>query len=460
MKQWKEPAKTVLLNLLVLTSFCLTALLWSNQPKFQFIEPAQYKESKPVQEKQLEELVTPESVIFHYGQNRHTKANATDGQFRVIVQVEMPKWIFLDFVPYPLTTDKWEAIAREKQGVEIRFRSSVPMSVVGRLVTIRDESEARLKSIDRLWLYYEEEEDVVYALFISTEEERVMRARTSISPKDLRQSYLPTGNAMPEQILKVVGPPRSMPTVEQRYALGDMYYLPKNQTRMQAFRYSYQTLTNDQLIDAYFLDRTLVRQIMERDKTLIFTDGSRSILLRSEQQAITFTDPAFQPGGQELTDEEKVKGAVSFINKHVGWTGDFHFETIKRSYNEKDVITFRQYVGAYPLVSQDGYPIDVIRITSEAGQVVTMDRSLLDLDRYIDNHEWIVMSGPELYQYIRDKQLADTEQITNAYLAYETRTTPEYVELTPVWVVEIANRANLYIPARVQRGGGQAHGLE
>ncbi|MCG5027020.1 YycH family regulatory protein, partial [Anoxybacillus flavithermus] len=80
--------------------------------------------------------------------------------------------------------------------------------------------------------------------------------------------------------------------------------------------------------------------------------------------------------------------------------------------------------------------------------------------RYIDNHEWIVMSGPELYQYIRDKQLADTEQITNAYLAYETRTTPEYVELTPVWVVEIANRANLYIPARVQRGGGQAHGLE
>ncbi|UFJ62184.1 YycH family regulatory protein [Brevibacillus sedimenti] len=460
MKKWKEPAKTVLLNLLVLTSFCLTALLWSNQPKLQFIEPAQYKESKPVREKQLEELVTPESVIFHYGQNRHTKANATDGQYRIIVQMEMPKWIFLDFASYPLTADKWGTIAREKQGVEIRFRSSVPMSVVGRLVTIRDENETRLKSIDRLWLYYEELEDVVYALFISTEEERVMRARTSISPKDLRQSYLPTGNAMPEQIMKMVGPPRNLPAVEQQYALGDMYYLPKNRTRMQAFRYSYHTLTNDQLIDAYFLDRTLVRQIMERDKTLIFTDGSRSIQLRSEQQAITFTDPVFQPSDQELSDEEKVKGAVSFINKHVGWTGDFHFETIKRSYNEKDVITFRQYVGAYPLVSQDGYPIDVIRITSEAGQVVTLDRSLLGLERYIDNHEWIVMSGPEMFQYIRDKQLADTEQITNAYLAYETRTTPDYVELTPIWVVEIANRANLYIPARVQRGGGQVHGLE
>jgi regulatory protein YycH of two-component signal transduction system YycFG len=459
MIRWKEPAKTLLLTLLVLSSFLLTALLWTNQPQFQLIEPAQYKESKPVQERQLEDLIAPESVIFHYGEDRHTKATATDGQYR-IVKEEMKKWIFLDFAPFSLPIEKWEKISREKQGIEIRFRNSVPLSVVGRLVTFRDEVSDKGKGIDRLVLYYEEEEDVVYALFILSGEEMVLRSRTSISPKDLRQSYLPTGNLMPEQIMKVVKPNPVPPIIEQGRAAGTIYYLPKNPVKMQAFRFTFRTIDNDQLLDAYFLDRTLVRQIVERDKTIIYTDGSRSIQLRSDQQAITFTDPAILSVAPELTDEEKVKAAISFINKHLGWTDDFHFETIRKSYNDKDVVTFRQYVGAYPLYSKEGYPIDTIRVTMEAGQVVTMDRSLIDLDHYIQNKGWTAMSGPELFQYIREKGLANTEQIRNAYLSYQTVTHEEYVELIPIWVVEVNNYPNLYIPAQLNQGGGPEHGLE
>lgn len=459
MKRWLEPAKTVLLNVLVLTSFCLTAMLWSNQPKFQFIEPAQYKESKPVQEKKLEELVTPESVVFHYGDDRHTKAVATDAQYSMIVQ-EMSKWIFVDFSPFALSNEKWREIAREKIGLEVRFRSVVPMSVVGRLVTFREEFESRIKGIDRIWLYYEKEEDIVYALFLSSEEGQMMRSRTSISPKDLRESYLATGSQMPEQIMKVVKPARSYSALDDVVPFWNMYYLPKYPVRMEQLRYSYTPVTNEQLMEAYFIDQSLVRQIMERDKTVIFTDGSRSIQLRAEQQAITFTDPAYQQRVGEQSDEEKVQGAVTFINKHLGWMDDYHFERMKKSYNDKDLITFRQYVGAYPLVSQGSKQIDTIQITSEAGQVVTMSRSLVDLDKYIANKEWLVMSGPELFQLIRDKHLGDTEKITNAYLAYQTIVEDEYVDLMPVWVVELANQANLYIPARSKQGGGRVHGLE
>lgn len=458
MKRWLEPAKTVLLNLLVLVSFCLTALLWSNQPKFQLIEPAQYTESKPVQEKQLEELVTPESVVFHYGEDRHTKAVATDGQYSMIVK-EMSKWIFLDFAPFTLTNEKWGEIAREKMGLEVRFRSTVPMSVIGRLVNFRDDYGNKIKGVDRIWLYYEEDEDLVYALFLSSDEGQILRARTSISPKDLRDSYLATGNQMPEQIMKVVKPARNFALVETS-PFWNMYYLPKYPVKMQQFRYSYTTVTNERLIEAYFLDQSLVRQIMERDKTLIFTDGSRSIQLKADQQAVTFTDPAYQQRPQELSDEEKVQGAVSFINKHLGWLDDYHFERIKKSYNDKDLITFRQYLGAYPLVSQGSKKIDTIQITSEAGQVVTLSRSLLDLDKYISNKEWLVMSGPELYQLIRDKKLANPDEITNAYLAYQTIVGDDYVDLMPVWVVELANHSNLYIPAHSNQGGGKAHGLE
>lgn len=460
MKRMLEPAKTVLLNLLVLTSFCLTALLWTNQPKFQFIQPAQYTESKPVQEKQLEQLVTPESVIFHYGEERHTKSVATDAPYSMIVR-EMSKWIFLDFTPFTLSNEKWGEIAREKMGLEVRFRSTLPLSIIGRLVTFRDEYDNRMNGIDRLWLYYEKDEDVVYALFLSSDEGRMMRSRTSISPKDLRESYLAAGNQMPEQIMKVVRPDRSYSALEGAAPLWNIYYLPKNQGRMQQFRYSYIPVTNDRLMEGYFIDQSLVRQIMERDKTVIFTDGSRSIQLRAEQQAITFTDPAYKMRAQELSDEEKVQGAVTFINKHLGWLDDYHFEKIKKSYNEKDLITFRQYLGAYPFISLSGTtPIDTIQITSEAGQIVTMSRSLVDLDKYISNKEWTVMSGPELYQMIRDKKLANTEQITNAYLAYQTIVDDGFVDLMPTWVVEMTNQANLYIPAQTNQGGGKVNGLE
>jgi len=459
MKRWLEPAKTVLLNVLVLASFCLTAMLWSNQPKFQFIEPAQYTESKPVQEKQLVQLVTPESVVFHYGEDRHTKAVSTDGPYSMIVR-EMSKWIFLDFTPYSLSNEKWGEIAREKVGLEVRFRSSVPLSIVGRLVTFRDEYDSQIKGVDRLWLYYEKDEDLVYALFLSSEEGKLMRSRTSISLKDLRDSYLATGNQMPEQIMKIVRPERPYSSLEGASSEWSMYYLPKNQLRMQQFRYSYETISDERLIEAHFLDPSLVRQILERDKTIIFTDGSRSVQLRSEQQAFTFIDPAYQQTAQELSDEEKVQGAVTFINKHLGWLDDYHFERMKKSYNEKDLISFRQYLGAYPLVSQSEKPIDTIQITSEAGQVVTLSRSLLNLDKYIASKEWTVMSGPELYQLIRDKKLVNTERITDAYLAYQTKFGDGYVELMPIWVVELANQSDLFISAQANQGGGKGHGLE
>ncbi len=460
MRQWKEHAKSVLLNVLVLTSFFLSAMLWNNQPRFEPIEPAKYVKSKPVQTKQLEELVTPESVIFHYGEERHTRAFSTDAHYRLIKD-EMVKWIFFDFFYYPLTEEKWGELTRNNLGLEIQFRSTVPMSVLNQLFTFRDEKYEQLKGIDRLWLYYEEKEDLVYALFISSEEEQVLRARTAISPKDLRESYLPAGKPMPEQILKVVKNRRALPAVGQQSPFWHVYYLPKDQSRMQQFLYNYLPITEDELIEAYFLDRTLVRQIVERDKTVIYTDGSRSIQLRPDQLMVTYTDPAFHQVTREFSDEEKLKGAVSFINKHLGWTDDYHFETIKKSYNDKDLITFRQYIGAYPLVSSDGYQLDTITITSEAGQVVAMSRSMLDLDKFIDHKEWVIMSGPELFQMIRDNQLADTSRITNAYLAYQAKVHQGYVELGPVWVVELSDQTKpLYINARSLQGGGKSNGLE
>lgn len=458
LNNWRETTKSVLLNVLVLTSFVLTWFLWQNQPQFELIAPTTYVDSKIVgQTKQLEELIEPESIVFHYGSDHHTKANANDAQFRVLNSL-MTKWYFYDFVYFPLTDDKWQSLTKDKQGMEIQFRSTVPLSLISQFFTFRGEIEGDLKGINRLWLYYEDHDDMVYALFLSDEDQRIVRARTVVSPKDLRDSYLPLGKHLPGQILKARTLNLPVPNA-QLMAYWNIYYLPKETFKMRQFLYSFNPITNEGLIQAFFLDPSLVRQVVERDGTVIFTDGTRSIQIRPGQPMMTYTDPVLPQQRETLTTEDKLRGAVTFINQHLGWTDTFRFERIDERVGDSDVITFRQYLGAYPLISKDNSSFDEIVVNSEQGQIVSLRQPIIDLDHYLNFKEWTIMSGPELYQALREQKI-DIEMITNAYLAYENINYQGYVEITPAWVVELADGTHQVIPAKSRAGGGKVNGLE
>lgn len=460
MNSWVESAKTVLLSLLILLSFILTSVLWSNQPQFQFIEQTEYVQLKPVQTRQLEELVTPEAIIFHFGQDRHTKVFANSGQFRNISD-DMKKWYFTNLTYYPLSEEKWEELTRQAQGMEIQFRASVPLSIFSQIFMINGEVNEQLKAVEKLWLYYQEDENVVYALFMSNEDKMIFRARTVVSPKELLETYLPLGNPMPEQIMKVVKTTTDTNVSYLRRPYWQVYYLPKNPWKMQKYLFNYLPVTEDELMDAYFLDRNLVRRIVERDKTVIFTDGSRSIQLQPDTQFITYTDPAFQQVRKELTSEEKVREAINFVNKHLGWTDDYHFEKIvEDDESGSDVVTFRQFVGPYPLISSLDQRLDTITVMAEQGQVVSVNRSLIDLDKYIDNQEWMVMSGPELFDYLRLNKKLDTNMVQNAYLGYFAKVHQGYVELTPAWIVETLDKKTHVITTPSSQKEGKWNGLE
>ncbi|NGQ96107.1 transcriptional regulator [Brevibacillus sp. SYP-B805] len=461
MNQWLESAKTVVLNLLILISFVLTSALWNNQPQFQVIEPSAYVKSKPVPTRKMEELVTPESIMFHYGNDRHTKTYTNNGNFYYRqISEEMKKWYFTNPVSYPLTEEMWEELMHKRQGLELMFHSEVPMTVISQLFMINGDINDQMKGIDRLWLYYDEEENVVYALFISTNDKQVFRAGTAISPKDLLEYYLPLGNRLPEQIMKATRTTTDSEYPRLKRPFWEIYYLPKEPQKITKYLYNYLLVTEDELIDAYFLDPSLVRRIDERDRTVIFTDGSRSIQFQQDQQFITYTDPAFQQGRQDLSSDEKIRDAIAFINKHLGWTDDYRFDRIRESEEGGEVITFRQYLGPYPLVSVNGQHLDTITVMSEDGQIVTINRSLIDLDKYISNQEWVVMSGPELFEYLRNNRIVDTSQIKNAYLAYQAQVHQGYVELTPAWVVEVRNQPDIVVTARSAQEGGKGNGLE
>ncbi|WP_126429172.1 YycH family regulatory protein [Brevibacillus marinus] len=457
MIRYKERIKTVLLNLLVLISFVLTVLLWNNQPQFEVIRPVTYVEPAPIGvTRELEHLIRPVEIVFHYGENRHTKASPVDPPY-TLVTGQMEKWYFYDFHQYELSPEKWRELIQNHMGMEIRYRGSIPISVVNELFTFRGEMSGNVTAMDRLWLYLEESEDIVYALFLSTEEQKAVRARTVVSPKDLRDSYLKLGNNLPEQQLKQMEADAAEPLQLRSY--WRIFYLPKEQSVMRKYRYNYLPISEQALTDAFFLDPTLVRRIIERDGTIIYTDGSRSVQIRQEEHMFTFTDPALPERRGELTAAEKLHSAVSFINQHLGWIDGYYLEQMSERPGEGDVMTFRQYMGAYPLVV-GGNTADAMTITADEGQVTLLKQSLIDYDMYIDFAEVTVMSGEELFASARQQQL-DVSLVHNAYLAYRPQVYPGYIQLKPVWVLEdiSGKKTLLNAQARSAEGSGQS-GLE
>jgi regulatory protein YycH of two-component signal transduction system YycFG len=228
---------------------------------------------------------------------------------------------------------------------------------------------------------------------------------------------------------------------------------------MRKFRYNYLPITERALTDTFFIDPGLVRRIVERDHTVIFTDGSRSVLLRPEQQTITFTDPALPHHIEEPSNEDKLRSAVAFINKHLGWVDTYYFDQMEKRQDKSDGIRFRKHLGSYPLIGNNGQDTETISVTIEQGQIVSLKQSLIDLDIYIDYETWRIMSGPELYEQLRVEG-EPLHNIKDAYLAYETKVYSNHVELSPVWVLEKQGGARIVRTARMQPKEEVNNGLE
>ncbi|WP_232698035.1 YycH family regulatory protein [Brevibacillus daliensis] len=458
---WLEKVKSVLLVFLVLLSGVLTFLLLNNQPKLELISPATFFPSDKLgTTKQLEDLLRPESILFHYGEDKHTKAVYTDDVYRILMG-EIENWYFSEFTYYPLSEQKWEALTRNQKGLELQYRSQIPISVLSQVLTIRGDVDPRLTGVDRVWLYHEQMDDAVYALFLSKKDQISFRAKTAVTSKDLNNSYLMFGKSLPEQSLHVYKQPKKSPyVVQDSLPYWHIYYLPKNSSTLSLYNYNYLPITRKQLLDTYFLDPGLVRQIVERDGTYIYTDGTRSIQIRSGQQLMTLTSPTWQTADTDIELRDQVQEATVFINQHMGWIDDFRLETVEERMDQNAQVVFRQYLGSYPLISQDAKLIDNIQVNVDKGQVLSMRRSLIDLDTFFGYKDEQVGSGEELFAYLQEKGV-DINKISDVYLAYQLVEQKGYVQLIPSWVIEMEGVYNKLIDVRSARvKGGQPVGLE
>ncbi|GAB7388524.1 two-component system activity regulator YycH [Bacillaceae bacterium] len=441
----KEKIKTSVLNVLVATSMILSWLLWTNQPQFETVDPPRYLEPQPLGEtRELKRVLLPKSIVFHYGENRHTKALPGMAHYRFVIR-EMENWYFYNFKRTSLSREEWTNILEEYRGVEVIFPDALPIPVLAERFAMEGAFDPSAEKIDRVWLYLDDRDDVLYALFLSGESDEAVRARTSVTFHDLLNVYLSLGDKLPEYF--------PQPYDAEGTSFKPVYYLPKERQTVKEWRAFYETITVEQVVQALFVDPSLTRKIIERDNTLIITDGNRSIQITPDRTMLTYHEPVLE------TDEEgeignQLVSAVSFVNKHGGWTGDYLLSRVIGGGSPSQAgFVFREYLASYPVYGEGGQSLGMMSVQLDDTFVTGYQRSLIRLHKYVDDGNTQVMSGKEILHALREEG-QDPGKVKDIYLGYQGSVTKEYVHLHPVWIVERANGTTQIVDARVSQGQG------
>ncbi|MBP1932307.1 YycH family regulatory protein [Ammoniphilus resinae] len=441
---WVDKAKTVVLNILVVISLLLSWFLINSQPKYDYLHPAEYVERQPIGEKkELNQLVKPQQMVFHLGQERFTAALPETVHYRIISR-EMEKWYFFNFRSVHLSPKEWEQTMRQRKALEIIYHTAVPMDIMGEIFTFRGKAEG-LSAVKRILIYIDKDDEETYVVF-TDQEGNQLEARTAITSRDLSQFYLSLGTALPEQTA---------------YALGDedqhqYLYLPKEASVMKQFQYFYQPISVSQMIQSLFVDPTLIRQVTERDGTTIYTDGSKGAQITPNQRSLHFQDP-MADSVDSPSSQSHFHSVLNFLNEHGGWNGQYILESI-RNMQEEESYGFRQYIGSHPIYAGRGEMLGSIEVVTKQSYISSLHRSLINVDTFFHHEDIAIISGEEAIKRFAERNitLKDVEELQ---LGYRAIINDNHIRFTPAWIVKLRGKEKepIFIDAEQKE---EADGLE
>jgi regulatory protein YycH of two-component signal transduction system YycFG len=434
----KEQMKSTLLILLVFTSIFLTWEITTYQPKYDYILPTEYVAHEGLaQKKESNELIRPEMIMYHFGEGEHTVSYPEMFQYSVI-QRQMPNWYFYSFRKIEEEQYKqWQEMINQYEGIEFSFSTGVPFQLLTDNFQIRME-ESDLPLVNRIWIYQDKLTKEVHAMFISTEEQSMVRARTGISVRELGE-YLTLGENRPFHEAHVL----VKPEVNGVYPV---HYLSTEPTEIKEYRYFYQRIPIETMIPYLFVDPTLVRQIQDRSGDSFYTDGSRGVQLHQSQLNMYYFHPLpDQPAARQQT-ENYVQRSIQFVNQHKGWDQPYYLYNIEKNTPEDHIeVQFRKYIGNFPVV--DEYPEkdqNMIQLEVQFDRVVGYNRPLIEIDRVMDQVSRELPPGTKVIEYLKEENLP-LEEIEKIFIGYKSEIQEYYVSYIPHWVVQWENGEQLFI---------------
>lgn len=427
-----ERLKSIVLTFLVLLSLLQSFFLTYSMPNFDGEKRAagDYVVTEPMgPEEKVENLIYPEQIILHLGNNEHTLL-APNMTFYTIILNRLQGRSFEGFQRKASQLIDWPSIRAEKEGIELKFSSAIPVKLLQKVMPIGDDAAFLLESVSKVVIYADEESNDVVVLFVTADGNQVYEStRADLTVQDVKQQVEFGRQWTPYQLIN------------------NAFYIPKEPLEMVEVVLPLTSYEPDQMVKSLFFDPTLTKIIKEADGSTIYTDGKRGLQLHRDKHWITFTDATAPTEGRNDASSDMFE-AVSFVNKHGGWNGNYRLiETVNFSDTNSDssyklyddtvnTLKFQLYWGSYPIISTRDFRFGYVQVKLQQGMVINYERSLIQLEtraekRFVNN----LPGGEELIELL--KATNRYNEITNVDAVYEPILLEDNkVQLKAVWQVK------------------------
>lgn len=413
-----ERFKTAFLAFLVLASLLQSYLLLFSSPRQMPTNQAEYVQTDLIgTQTTAEELIFPEQIVLHTGKQTHMALYPNHLHFKEVMKMLKGRTFdnFRRTVPLQLGVD-WEDIRNKLAGIEVRLqRGGVPFSILRSVFQLRGDLPLDTEGVNRIWIYVTRDTDEVRTFFQT--DYNIYEARADMNNKNIEQ---------------MVGFGELLVT----YHYKDDFYLPDQPLDVPKYKIAVNTLPIDQLQKTLFVDPRNTRNFRNNDGSEMYTDGKRGLQVKPDQLWMSYTDPI--PVVDSRNDvRENLNAAVQFINLHGGWNGIFMAKSLTQSQLVgRQQFTFRQYYDSFPIISDRSDNFGLIRIVLQNRVVANYDRSMMLLDETsLERSLKTIEGGKALDDMLNAYPRRNF--IVSVTPAYQPILRDKYMELNPVWAVEL-----------------------
>ena len=368
------------------------------------------------QKARIDQVIFPENVLLHLGEDRHSIVYPGSGFFDRIYD----RIVASEFTGFQRVTPgmrNWAGLRRTSAGVELRFGEGIPVQLLQRVMRIDGDLLFLSDSINRIMLLKQPDRNDLEIYFFSSDGSTVYEPlRANVTVADLEELtglgvYLP---------------------VYELWRGG--IYLPQKPVEAVEFRFAYSSYSPEQMQRNLFFDSEKTRNLEGRNGSQIYTDGKRGLQLESGETWMVYSDPVAPPDNpNNLTNN--VLAAVQFVNQHGGWDGMHRFIAPKRN-SDGRTIRFQQYYDYYPLLG-GSFRYGSIRLVLQQGVVSEYERSMLTRGQRTGESmlRWLP-GGDQLRLAVESySRLREVESVFPAQFVTLTGDGELYME--PVWAVRL-----------------------
>lgn len=404
-----EKLKTVTLFSLVIISIILSGILLYSTPEYapllDMINVDQLDDKTGYFK--LEDIIKPLTIDLSINKNQHKTAYPDDTAFTYAIE-----WLkgvtITNIEEYSENIESIDDVEKDiinKYNMAIRFLDEMPMEYINLLIPINNDDLQKFNStqIKRVMIFINQETAKLQCMLIGDKQ------------------YIANIN---------------IPTWRFADLLEDLVRQKFNNDR-EIINYSKQTLRVAELSNSLFADPTAIRQIQERDNSIIYTDGSRSLRINEIYDTMEFSNPTISSRVQEVNYQQMITNAMDFLNRHQSWVGHYYLAKIEpESKNENEyILVFRQYIEGLPVAINYNTNSAEIIIRMKNNQVTKMNRTKTYLGEQIEKTKITLLDLQDMKAIIK-RRYGFNDEKDELYLAYYSiKNSTDTVKLTPAWML-------------------------